>query len=130
MPNNAASLVKIQRELVNANERVKQLELSRKADNRPYARMLINTTLNLMVLTGNNLQVTGKMMDWLMDNAETRGVSGGSADLLENLDSYILELLPTPAVAFRNIHNPDDQYVFRLHDDFWIEVTQTGVTNQ
>lgn len=131
MPNNTTSLVKIQRELVNANERVKQLELERvsKTDKRPYARMLINTTLNLMVLTSNNVQVTGKIMDWLMDNAGNNALSGGSGDLLQNLDRYVLEATPTPAIVFRNIHNPEDLYVFRINDGFWVEVLQTGVTN-
>lgn len=98
-------------------------------DNRPYARMLISTTLNLMVLTGDNTQVTEKIMDWLLDNAEIPGISGGSADLLEHLDRYILEATPTPAVIFRNLHNPEDLYVFRINDGFWVEVLQTGVTN-
>lgn len=95
------------------------------SDNRIYARMLVNLTLNVTTLVSSPTWA-GQIMDWILDNAE-----GESRRLLELLDQARLEFAPnfgdSGYLRIVSIRDVDERWVFsRCEKTNELEVIQAG----
>ena len=95
------------------------------SDNRIYARMLVNLTLNIQACISNH-RWTEEIINWILDNAE-----GDSAELLNNLENLRLEVDTgrgdVGCLSMVNVKDEDQRWVFgRCRKTDTLDVLQSG----